>query len=731
MTKYQWIGILCWMIAAAGCTPAEEQQIAAPLPTVASLPSPTPPQYAPEAAERAARYFLEAWRVGDFETMHQYITFASQEATPLADFTALYQTSHITMSLLGLSYQITSQLRETPSMMLFNYDVEFTTDLVGTFTDPSRSLRLVFDAPVGDWRVAWSPADIFAAMGNGGRLRLEPRVPSRANIYDSESRILADQNGRVVTVSVIKRDIPSPEICLTGLSQAIVKPVEDIQAILDTRAQDWLTEVGTVEPIKYVEMHEQLERDCKAQFRDRPTRRYADGSLMPHILGYVGYPDEASIPALEAAGFTQDAILGRSGVEASWDETLRGRPGGRLLVVSPGGEQVLLAEGASRPSESLWLTIDTDLQKFVTEAIVRAYRDAASAWAPTSKGAAAVVMDVNTGAVLAMVSYPVFDNNAFNPFPSMGRDSANRIVDEVQKDPRRPQLNRAALGVYPAGSIFKIVDTVAVADSGVYAPDERYVCIGSWNRDIPRVDWLPSGHGNQTLPQGLMHSCNPYFYEVGYQLNEVDPFILPNYARRMGLGAPTGMRDLPEAAGTIPDPDWLRQRGFGWTYSDAVNMAIGQGYVEITPLQFTRLMAAVANGGVLYRPQLVQQVGILGETPSHTLAPDAMGQFDVRPEVMAMLHEGLCAVTTVNGGTAEHIFRRSPLQEIGVCGKTGTAQAPGDGAAPHAWFAAFAPREEPEVAIVVLVENSSDGSAIAAPITRQILEYYFYGAPLS
>src|SRR5690606_11626126 len=143
--------------------------------------------------------------------------------------------------------------------------------------------------------------------------------------------------------------------------------------------------------------------------------------------------------------------------------------------------------------------------------------------------------------------------------------------------------------------------------------------------------------------------------------------------------------------------------------------------------QVVRLFAAIGNGGTLYRPQLVQQVGILGESPSYVMTPDPMRDTDIKPEVMEMIQNALCTVTTEQGGTAEHIFRRSPLQDIVVCGKTGTAQASGEGALPHAWFVAYAPKDQPEIAIVVMVENSGDGSAVAAPITREILEYYFFG----
>lgn len=712
------------LLALVACQPAAPTPAAQALPTVAVLPSPTPPSFSQDAAERAARMFLEAWKAGDFAAMHALTSFASQEATPLEAFTAAYTEAHSVMSLLGLDYTIASQLRDANNMEVFSYSVTFTTDLIGSFTDSNRTLRLVFDTRSQDWRVAWSPGDIFAAMGSGGRLRLEPRIPSRANIYDRDGLTLADQNGRMVVVSVVKRDIPQYDECVAVLAEALVRPAADVRGILDQRGFEQLSEMGLVEPAVFLRLQDRLQSACAAQYRDRAVRRYPDGTLAPHILGTVGFPSEAEVPAVVAAGFPRDSILGRSGIEQSWDATLRGKPGGRLLVVSPGGEQTVLAESASEPSQSVWLTLDTSLQTFVTSRIVRAYDEVLG---PASRGAAAVVLDLNTGAILAMVSYPTFDNNAFNSFPVIGRAAADTLVRQVEADPRRPQLNRATLGAYPVGSVFKVVDAVAVLDSGVYTLDTRYTCVGGWNRDIRRVDWLAGGHGTQTVPQGLMNSCNPFFYEVGYQLDQADPWLLPTYARKLGLGAPTGLRDLPEVPGNIPDPDWLRQRGFNWTFSDSVNMAVGQGYVDVTPLQIVQVLAIVGNGGTRYRPQLVLQTGILGEAPSYTMQPEVLDTIEIDPVALAGVREGLCAVTTASSGTAEYVFRRSPLQRLVVCGKTGTAQAPGTGAAPHAWFAAYAPRDKPEVAVVVMVENAGEGSAIAAPIARDILEFYFFG----
>ncbi|MBZ0277369.1 MAG: penicillin-binding protein 2, partial [Anaerolineae bacterium] len=323
------------------------------------------------------------------------------------------------------------------------------------------------------------------------------------------------------------------------------------------------------------------------------------------------------------------------------------------------------------------------------------------------------------------------DNNIFTPFPAGGRHAADQLLEALQNDPRRPQLNRVTQGLYPLGSVMKTVSAVAAADSGVYALDQRFTCSGIWAREdnFVRTDWKPDGHGTLTLAGALTQSCNPYFWELSYHMNQADPHLLPDYMHRFGFGGLTGMTDLPESPGFIPDPDWkFTNLGLPWTISDSANIVIGQGEVQVTPLQVVRWFAALANGGIFYRPQLVQKAGILGEAPSYTLQPEALARVNLRDGVLDTVRQGLCDVTTSRAGTAEYQFRNSELQTIGVCGKTGTAQDGSSASAnSHAWFAAYAPRENPQVAIVVIVENSGEGSAVAAPIVRDILQYYFFG----
>lgn len=712
--------LLAAVFLLAGCGGASSTPTPTPpLPT--RIPSPTPEYNNPVAAERVARQFLTAWQENNFEAMYALTSTAAQEAVDADTFYALYQEAHREMRLNSLTYTINAQARESNRVMQFAYDVAFDTRVVGSFADTARTLRLVMDGET--WRVAWSPADIFAEMTGNAKLRLNIFTPRRASIYDRNGEILADMNGRVVVVNVIPGAIPTYDLCVNTLSSALVLPSDEIVSRLSRQGINWLAEIGTLEVSRYEAWEQALEMHCNAQFDSRLTRRYLNGELAPHVIGTVGYPNADEVEAIEAAGLRRDTILGRTGIEASWDTVLRGEPGGQLVIVSPDGTILrILAEQVTQPGESVYLTLDSRLQRYAQEQIAALYTGEYPL-GEGSRGGAAVVFDPNTGAVLAMVSHPSYDANAFIPFPIMGAAAAQQIITSVKSDPRIPLLNRAAQGRYPSGSVMKPITASAVADSGVYALDEGYMCVGSWRRDIVRWDWLPGGHGAVTLPTALSYSCNPYFYEAGYHLYQADPVLLPTYANRLGLGVPTGMTDIPESSGVIGTPDFkLSLTNIPWSFSDVVDMAIGQGFVEVTPLQIVRTYASIVNGGRLYRPQLVDRVALVDQI-SYRMTPEYT-ETGIRPEVQAVVQEGMCGVTELNHGTARHIFRDSQLMEIGVCGKTGTAQNPGG--LDHAWFVGYAPKDNPEIVVVVVMENAGEGSAVAAPVVREIMEYYFF-----
>lgn len=722
--------LLLLMLMAAGCTgSASTPTPPRMLPTL--FPTSTPDGFTLEDAERVASIFLSAWQQSDFETMHRHISYAAREATPLDRFRQTYESASTTMTLESLTFRGLTIARDPANARVayYTYDLDFETRLVGSFRETERSLPLTFDTLDNAWRVAWTPGVIFPELDRGGEIRLETTQSNRANIYDRSGVVLAAQEERgIVTISIVRREISDPEACMNVLTQATGLPIDVIRARFNTFAADWVNEIGTMEPQAYVQWEPQLVDLCGATFGNRPARVYPNGNIAPHIIGTVGYPDESQLPALIAAGFTQDSILGRSGVEAAWDQVLRGTPGTRLVIQTPREGPRLIASRPAEVAQSVWLTLDADLQQQVLEVLTGAYSRAADSWGRSSKGAAAIVMDVNTGEILAMVSYPTYDLNAFTPFPSIGRQQAQEIVRKTQEDERQPLLNRATQGIYPTGSVMKIATSMAAAASGAVNPAARFTCFGNgtFNRDIPRRDWLAQGHGSLTMSGAITQSCNPYFYEAGYQMDLLDPWTFPNYLKQFGLGELTGMTDIAEARGLIGNPDWKRQnRGLPWTFSDAVDMSIGQGLVEVTPLQVVRMVAAVANGGTLYKPRLVKKSGLLNEF-SWVAEPEPVSTLGVTPEVIQMVRTGMCDVTTKQWGTAEFVFRDSPLQaRMVVCGKTGTAED--TPRTSHAWFAAYAPADSPQIAVIVVVENAGEGSGVAAPIARDILEYYFLG----
>lgn len=710
-----------------GCAPAQQTEIIRIQDLPTRIPTITPEYNNAIEAERVIVTFLDLWHRRDYAQMYSLISLSSQEAFPYETFLRFYESTASEIRLSNQTFSLVAQARESNRVMVFLYDMTFTSDIMGSFDDSQREMRLVLENDLQAWRVAWSPSDIFSTMGRGGSVRLETYPPLRANIYDRNGEILADMNGRIVIARVVPQDIPNYEACITTLATATNQTNEQIQAKIAQSNPTWLTDMGLIEAQTYLQWESSLITDCAAQFDYQYTRRYLDGSLTAHIIGTVGYPDESQIPALQAAGFRQDSIIGKSGIEASWDEVLRGIPGGRLSVVSAEGVVLqTLVEHRAEPSKSVYLTIDANLQRFVYRAISEAYANAGESWGQTSNGASAVVLDVQTGEILAIVSYPSFDANAFTAFPIMGKTDANNYIAQIQTDPRKPQLNRAAQGRYPSGSTFKVISAIAALDSGNYTFDERYMSIGTWNRDIVRTDWRNGGHGSLTLAGALTHSCNSCFYEVGYRLNGIDPYLLPRYANLVGLGRPTGLIDIPTVDGFIGTPD-TKPTLFPepWSFSDAVDMAIGQGMVEVSPLQMVEVYALIANNGIRYRPTLVHHTALLDDV-YYQFTPEILEETGIDPIVLTYVRNGLCDVISEQFGTASHIFRDSPLLDsIGVCGKTGTAQ--NQQGLPHAWFMSYAPKDDPKIVVGVMVENSGDGSAVAAPITRRILEYYYFG----
>lgn len=731
--------IVLLLFALIACTPQPSGGVREiDLPTL--VPMPTVPVDM-EASLRAAMAFLGAWQAQDFATMYSLISFSSQETISPEAFREFYEDTQneMTMSSLRFEERGFSRIANLQGAQL-NYDMFFQTNLLGEISDTNRTMTVILDSQSGQWRVAWSIGDFFAELALGARLEFRANPPSRANIYDRNGVVVANMQGRMVEVFVVRENVDNWELCGSTVNEIMGVSPERLDIIFSQAQPDWSMPVGLIERQVFENetQKSRLETDCEATFAGFATRQYLpNGSVMPHVLGFVGFPNPNQVDDLVQSGFDSETLIGQAGVEQSWNETLMGRPGGRLLLINPDGTVArTLAEASSGVSESLWLTIDLGLQQFVNSTINtyfaanRVRADGEPGWGTTSPGASAIVMNVNNGEILALASFPNYDANAFNAYPVIGRDIASDIQADIAADERTPMLNRVTQGGYQPGSIFKVIDAAAVLDTGVYTVDTALFCSGSWTYEgDTRTDWYPLGHGRVTAQSALMQSCNPYFYQAGFVLNSADPFFLPNYARRMGLGNFTGLTDLPEIAGQIPDPDFLLSTyGLTWTYSNAVNLAIGQGELLVTPLQMARMYGAIANGGNLMQPYVVRERGILDER-TLVAVPNVVSQFGISDYAMNTVRAGLCDVITGPQGTAAHIFRDSQLVPmVGVCGKTGTAQSPRG--LPHSWFAAYAPAENPEIVVLVMIENAGDGSQYAAPITRDIMEYYFLGEEL-
>lgn len=668
--------------------------------------------------------FLDAWSRQDYTTMYNLLSPTARTIYTQSEFVLAYQNVWRDLELQSLVWQ-QKEVSTHGTTVLFKYDLTFASANVGDFTDPNRLIRLV---PSNEgMRVAWSLMDIFEDWSSGIQMRIDYTLPTRGNIYDSQGRALVTQDGVAVAIYVARNRIPNESQCIEELKSLLGREVSDLAKFFGRYNLDTEFFVSDIDS-ETLQIHRQaLQSACRpTNLIQHSTRRYF-GNIAPQLIGYVG-----SIPAEQAEqyrDYPSDALVGLMGIESAWEEQLRGTIGSRVSLFSMMNEPVrVITEQPSIPGQDIYLTIDRELQQEIVQAFADAYTLAESTWAATSLGGAAIVLDVDTGAVLAMVSYPGFDPEVFNP--------QNPYFDPLQEiqtyalDPRRPMLNHVTQAQLPLGSVFKLVSSIAGADSGVVPINTTFACNDKWyganfGDSLPyRTDWYVGGRGMIDGKQAIIYSCNPYYWQMAVSLDATDSNLLPHYANLFGLGKDTGINGVEEESGFIPSPLGLENRGQAWSLPSALNLIIGQGEVMVNPLQVVRMVAAIANGGKLFIPYVVQQVGRPNEIPSFLFTPEFTA-LDVNPEILTDVRDAMCKVTTE--GTAAFVFSEwyeFQTDEPFICGKTGTAQS-SDNQPPHAWFASFAPANDPEIAVVVVVENSCEGSEVAAPLARRVYEIYY------
>ncbi len=470
------------------------------------------------------------------------------------------------------------------------------------------------------------------------------------------------------------------------------------------------------------------------QVQSIPIRYYPMGPAMAQVLGFTGRINAQEYATLKDRGYQPDSMLGQSGVEYTDENLLRGVPGTREEEVDVTGRVVRTLGGdPPKPGASIVLSIDSRLQA-ATTGILQQAMDRSH-----SNIGVAMVMDVHTGELLALASLPTYDNNVFS-----GKiDDAK--VEALLKDPNRPLLDHAISAVYPPGSVFKQVTATAGLQDGVITPQTRFVSHGVLyvpNQYAPwiRIPFLDTARCDCNLAEAIAHSSNVYFYHVAGgspdPANGTDVGVGPNHlahwARLYGLDEKTGI-DLPgETEGIVPDPQWklkFTEKAFGhpesWYLGDTYNFGIGQSYLLVTPLEMLRVTAAVANGGDILRPTVVHQIVDSDGTVIRTTTPQVVRHLPVNPANLAAIRAGMRLCVT--DPTAYCYSAR--VNGVEVAGKTGTAQYgvadPKTGKEPeHAWFSAFAPYNNPEVAVLVFLEHGV-GAIDAAPVGGQILTCYF------
>ncbi len=664
-------------------------------------------------ARMTAVAYLDAWKAENVDDMYALLSAESKNLISLDAFKQKYESVANETALKEIRYEILSEESPGEDIRRVNYQITLASNLVGDITRET-GMQLIFEQ--GQWRVKYDDAMILPELTGGNQLSMDLNQPTRASIYDRNGNLLA---GQAEATSIgLSPDYIDPENSngLFGLlSRASGLTASEISGRVANAAPGEYLALGQLDSQEYGNLIRALGSYGAVILTNYVSRYYPNNGIAAHLVGYVQAIAKEELSKYRRLGYRTDEKVGRKGVERWGEETLIGQHGGILYLLDSQGIPIgELGSAVSQPGQAIYTTVDSDFQLGVQEAL-RGFNGAA------------VVLERDTGRVLAFASSPGFDPNAFQT------ENYNWWVTlpGVVNDPNLPEFDRATQGLYPPGSVFKVITAAAALESGLYTADTTYDCQYEFTEvaGLPLYDWtytkfLKDGEtqpsGLLTLPEGLIRSCDPFFWHLGKGLYDAGKTTaVTDMARAFGLGSLTNIEVVDENAGNVPDPQ---------NEVDAVNQAIGQGDLQVTPIQVAAFMAAIGNGGSLYRPQAIEKIVAEDGTIAYEFKPELKNLLPLKPENLKVVQDAMRGVTssTKPRGTAYLVFSGF---RIPVFGKTGTSQTQTE--LPHAWFAGYTDlggSEKTDIAIAVIAESAGEGSEIAAPIFRRIVELYFTGS---
>ena len=547
--------------------------------------------------------------------------------------------------------------------------------------------------------------EYYAGLADGNRIRIVPSMAPRGTFYDRNGELLVT-NRPGFSVSLLPLTAPISDDVIARLSDLLKVPTDEIKTKIAGHSGFNPIRIKTdVTPDIVSIIEEQKSQYPGVVIEVTPIRDYILKQEGAHTFGYVSEINDTELEKMKDEGYKSGDIIGKFGIEKIYDKELRGENGGQQVEVDVSGKPVqILGRKEPVPGDDLELTIDIKLQQAAEKAVDEQLTQIGA------HAAAAVVMNPQTGEILAMVSRPAFDPNLF------AHGISSKDWNQLNNNPDHPMDNKPITGEYPPGSTFKIVTGTAALTEGVVTPDEQIFDSGHhWiipkgNADGEALGWL-------NFRSALAHSDNVYFYEMGNRLG-IDR--LEKYARMFGLGAKTGI-DLPyEASGLVANRRY-KEKNFDdgeWYLSETFDAAIGQGFNLVTPLQAAMVMGEIAADGKRYKPHVVNRIIAPDGSVVKDFQPELLSQLDVPEEDIKLVQDGLHDVTKY--GTAASSFRGFTVD---IAGKTGTAE--NSQGRDHGWFVAYGPFDNPNVVVAVIVENGGYGSQSAVPIGRKILEAAF------